>query len=207
MGTLHMDFDGSVTGWIGDLKGGDPDAAQKLWERYFESVVRLARARLRSARHVGTVDDEEDAALSVLNGVFDGLSCGKFPQLTDRDGLWRLLVVVTARKSLSQARDARRQKRGGGRVRTEADLGAADDDALLAGVIGAEPSPEFAAMMAEVVRRRLDALGDVTLRRVAEWRLEGYELEEIAARLGCGTRTVKRQLGRIREAWQEQPRD
>jgi hypothetical protein len=40
---------GSVTGWIGDLKAGD-DAAARLWRRYFASLVRLARARIRANR-------------------------------------------------------------------------------------------------------------------------------------------------------------
>ena len=111
---MSASFDGSVTQWISGLKLGDSEAAQKLWERYFQSTVRMARARLRAARHLGSVNDEEDAALSVLNGVFDGLFRWKFPQLADRDGLWRLLVVVTVRKASSQARDARRLKRGWG---------------------------------------------------------------------------------------------
>ena len=34
---------GSVTYWIGQLKAGDQVAAQKLWEGYFEKLVRLAR--------------------------------------------------------------------------------------------------------------------------------------------------------------------
>ncbi|MFO0949699.1 MAG: ECF-type sigma factor [Isosphaeraceae bacterium] len=202
-----MTYEDSVTEWIGGLKGGDPDAAQKLWERYFASVVRMAGRKLRAARHAGTVADEEDAALSVLNSVFDGLSRGKFPQLADRDELWRLVVVITARKAQSQVRDARRQKRGAGRTRVESDLADADadDGAILAGVIGSEPSPEFAALMAEEVQTRLAALGEGELRRVAELRLEGYEVEEIAGRLGCGTRTVKRRLARVREAWQDLP--
>ena len=33
----------SVTRWIDLLKAGDPAAAQPLWQRYFEQLVRLAR--------------------------------------------------------------------------------------------------------------------------------------------------------------------
>jgi len=36
---------------------------------------------------------------------------------------------------------------------------------------------------------------------VATWRMEGYATEEIAARLGCTTRTVQRKLDLIRRAW------
>ena len=149
-------------------------------------------------------------ALSALNCVFQGAAEGKYPELGDRDELWRLLALIAARKVLNQARDERRQKRGGGRVRGEAALaaGPADGDAssVLAEVIGPGPTPEFAALMAEEYGRRLEELGDESLRRVAEWRLEGYDLEEIAARLGCGTRTVRRRLERIRQVWSREGR-
>jgi hypothetical protein len=56
--------DGSVTRWIGDLRAGGDSAAQHLWERYFDRLVHLARARLRSARR--TDASEDDAALSGL---------------------------------------------------------------------------------------------------------------------------------------------
>ena len=44
---------GSVTRWIDELKGGDPAAAQPLWDRYYERLVRLARTKLREARRPG----------------------------------------------------------------------------------------------------------------------------------------------------------
>ena len=58
------EIEDSVTVWIASLKAGDADAAQKLWQRYFETLVRLARDRLRGASR--TVADEEDAALERL---------------------------------------------------------------------------------------------------------------------------------------------
>ena len=36
------EIEDSVTVWIASLKAGDADAAQKLWQRYFETLVRLA---------------------------------------------------------------------------------------------------------------------------------------------------------------------
>lgn len=56
---------GSITFWIGDLKSGGDAAAQPLWERYFERLVRLAREQLRG--RPGRVADEEDAALSAFD--------------------------------------------------------------------------------------------------------------------------------------------
>ena len=39
----------SSTQWINGLKEGDSNAAEKLWERYYQEVVRLARRRLVSS--------------------------------------------------------------------------------------------------------------------------------------------------------------
>jgi len=38
-----MPLDESVSVWIADLKEGDSAATQKLWERYFQRLVGLAR--------------------------------------------------------------------------------------------------------------------------------------------------------------------
>ena len=188
---------GSVSRWLGDLKAGDPGAAQPLWERYFARLVGLARTRLRAGRR-GAAHDEEDAALSAFHSFCEGAAKGRFPNLADRDDLWRLLVVITARKAGAHAEREARQKRGGGRVVTSGD----SDDDLFARVVSTEPSPEFAAMAAEECRRLLAKLDDDDLRKVALDRMEGYTSDEIAERLGCARRTVARRLEFIRRAWE-----
>ncbi|MDR3622550.1 MAG: ECF-type sigma factor [Paludisphaera borealis] len=188
---------GSVTHWLGDLKVGDMAAAQPLWERYFGQLVVLARAKLRRLPRSGAEQDEEDAALSAFNSFCAGAARGKFPKLDDREDLWKLLVVITARKAFAQAGRQRRLKRGGGRIVEEADSNAKGLDL----VAGPEPTPEFAAMVAEEYRRLLDALEDDGLREVAVRRMEGYTCDEIADRLGCARRTVARRLDLIRQTW------
>ncbi|MDR3636747.1 MAG: ECF-type sigma factor [Isosphaeraceae bacterium] len=195
---------GSISRWIVGLKGGDEQAAQRLWEHYFERLARLARERLRASRRVGADLDEEDVALSTLKSVCLGAADGRFPRLTDRDGLWSLLVVIAARKVINSTRDERRLKRGGGRVRVEADFGAAGSDAdlfELGQVVDREPTPELAAAVAESLQHRLDGLPDDVLRRIAVLRLEGHDYEEIARRLGCTQRTVMRKVAVIRRHW------
>src|SRR4029079_11744737 len=73
--------EGSITHWIGDLKAGGDAAAQKIWERYFDRLVRLARAKLRATSRA--VADEEDAALSAFGSFCRGAERGRFPQLAD----------------------------------------------------------------------------------------------------------------------------
>jgi DNA-directed RNA polymerase specialized sigma24 family protein len=195
---------GSVTRWIGDLKSGGDSAAQHLWERYFDRLVHLARKKLQGGRHRRGVEDEEDAALSAFNSFCQGVARGRFPLLTDRDDLWRLLVVLTVRKALDQARRQGAEKRGRGKLVGESSLPGADDEDQRGGLdqlAGDEPSPEFAALFAEQYRTLRDGLGDDSLRHVLDLRLEGFSREEIAARLGCAVRTVTRKIDVIRQTW------
>jgi DNA-directed RNA polymerase specialized sigma24 family protein len=190
--------EGSVTRWLGELKAGRPVAAQRLWERYFTDLVRLARARLRMVPRAA--EDEEDVALSAFDSFYTAATQGRFPLLDDRDDLWRVLVMLTERKASDLLRRQRRLKRGGGRVATEADV-AGPEGALLDHLAGPAPTPEFAALVAEEYRRRLAALPEESLRRVAVLKMEGYSNEEIAGRLGLGLRSVVRKLERIRRTW------
>ena len=82
----------------------------------------------------------------------------------------------------------------------EADLAGPEGD-LLDHLAGAAPTPEFAALVAEEYRRRLEALPEEALRRVAVLKLEGYSNQEIAGRIGLGLRSVVRKLDLIRRTW------
>src|SRR5262245_1543413 len=104
----------SVTHWITQVKAGDGRAAQQLWERYYRHLVNLARDKLQGLGCRRIIEDEEDAALSAFDSFCRGAEKGKFPQLTDRQDLWQLLVVVTARKAIDVKNRENRLKRGGG---------------------------------------------------------------------------------------------
>ena len=197
----------SVTLWLAGLQQGVPDEpAQRLWGRYFDRLVHLARARLRTAPRGPS--DEEDVALSAFDSFCRGAAEGRFPRLEGRDDLWRLLVSITIRKTQAAARRERRLKRGGGRVLGEAALAGADPDgdAGLAAFAGDSENddPAFAAEVADEFRRLLGALDDDLLRQIAVLRMEGYSNEEVATRLGCGLRSVERKLALIRKAWERE---
>lgn len=200
---MATEGEGSVSRWIGDLAGGGDTeaAAQQLWERYFERLVNLAHARLRAASRGPA--DEEDAALSAFNSFCQSAAAGRYPRLRDRDDLWRLLVAITARKVIDQTRRERRQRRGGGQVVGEAELGGSDPGAGIGldQLASEGPTPEFAAMVADECRQRLAGLRDDALRRIALQRMEGYNNEQIAAQMGCSPRSVERKLRLIRKEW------
>ena len=199
-----MSYEESVSQWIVGVKQGDCQAIEKLWQRYFEQLVRLARTKLSGTPRRAA--DEEDVALSAFASFCKAAEGGRFPQMTDRNDLWQLLICLTAQKSVDQVRYELRVKRGGGRVRGEsAFIGdASASNPGLAQVVGETPTPEFAAMVAEECQRLLEQLDD-NLRPVALAKMENFTNEEIARRLGCSVSTIERSLRLIRKIWQTQP--
>lgn len=193
------DKPGSITVWLQKLKGGDLDAAQPLWEAYFTQLVQLAQQRLRAAPHA--VDDGEDVALSAFESFFRGVSAGRFPQLHDRDDLWKLLFVLTSRKARGRVRYETRAKRGGGKVAPASSLNC--DANLLVAAAWRELTPEFANEVADECQRLLALLPNEQLRQIAIWKMEGYTNAEIGEKWGRAVPTVERKLALIREAWEE----
>ena len=197
-----MSSEGSVTCWLGQLQAGDPAAVQPLWQRYFQRLVGLARQKLRNAPR--RVADEEDVALSAFDSFCRNAERGRFPQLLDRDGLWRLLMVLTARKAAHQIRDEQRLKRGGGVAIHGQTPEKSEEDSLLEQVLSSEPDPAFAAEVAERCQHLLRMLHDPELEAVALARMEGSSVEEIAGQLGYASRSIKRKLQLIRGLWEKE---
>ena len=193
-----MTPDDPVTVWLGRLRAGDAAAVRPLFDRYFRRLVGLARQRLRDAPRRAA--DEEDVALSAFDSFCRNAEHGRFPDLADRDSLWRLLAAFTLRKAAHHLRDAGRLKRGGG--------AAADDrSGVLEEALGREPDPGLAAGLAEECDRLLAALDDPELKTVALLRMDGHSVEEVAEQVGCAPRSVKRKLQLIRQIWERESCD
>jgi DNA-directed RNA polymerase specialized sigma24 family protein len=148
--------------------------------------------------------DEEDVGLSVFGSFCSRAARGQFPDLADRDGLWRLVARITARKAIKLLEHTGRLKRGGGRILCQSEL---DDEGnekrgdRLSQVADLDPTPAFAVAMADECQRLLDGLGDETLRQIALGKVDGFTDEEIAEKLNCSRRTVLRKLDLIRKIW------
>jgi DNA-directed RNA polymerase specialized sigma24 family protein len=188
-----MSEDGSVTTWLRALSTGNDDVAQNLWERYFGRMVELARNKLRAS--VSRAADEEDVALSAFHSFCQAASEQRFPRLANRDDLWQILVMLTARKAIDQRKYALRKKRADTATRGL-------DDAALESIIGMDPDPAFAAAVADEFRHLLDRLEDEELRKIALRKLEGFTNDEIAVELNCTVRTIGRRLAMIRDIWE-----
>src|SRR5262249_38023612 len=177
----------SVTRWINEIKEGDRAAVQKLLQRYFHRLIGLARKTLKAKP--GLAAYAEDVALSAFKSLCLGVEAGRFPQLFDRDDLWRLLVIITTRRAVDYMR----------RINPEA----AHEEPDFEQILSAEPSPDLVVELAEEYQRLLDSLPEADLQSIALWKFEGHTDAEIATRLGCVRRTVERKLNRIRGLWKE----
>jgi DNA-directed RNA polymerase specialized sigma24 family protein len=192
----------SVTIWLDGIRAGDDGAVERLWDRYFSQLVRVATFKLPPS--VKRDFDEEDVALSAFYSLCTGLQKGKIPPFEDRDNLWPLLVVITARKAMYRTRAATAQKRGGGRIQGEsifASSGSMSSDGMNQ-IVGDGPTPAFAAEVSEEFERLMNLLPDDAMRRLAAAKMEGYTNQELANMFGYSLRTVERRLNLIRQLWE-----
>ena len=198
-----MDSQGSVTRLIEQLRSGNAvlrdDAARRLWERYVPALLHLARRHLdKKLLHR---EDEDDVLQSMYASFCIRQQRGNF-ELAGRDDLWRLLVTVTLRKARNAARRHRQQTRDYRRERGDGD--STRNGLPLELFDSSEPTPGDAAAFNEELERRLRALGDPVLRRIALYKLEGYTNIEIGREMdNCTERTIERKLARIRTKWAE----
>ncbi|MDV6032511.1 MAG: sigma-70 family RNA polymerase sigma factor [Phycisphaera sp. RhM] len=196
-----MSDDGNVSRWIDQVKDGDSVAAAELWRHYYDRLIRNVRNHLRGQNRA--VADEEDVVVSVFESFYRAAEQGRFPEMSDRDDLWRLLLKMSARKVIDKRRRDRRQRRGGGQRTISLTAGSTDEDALIE-VIGDEPTPDMVLTMTESVESLLSHLGDGQLREIAIGKMAGLCNAELAKRLGCSERTIERRLHLIRETCQQE---
>lgn len=192
-----------VSRWLDGLARGDEEAIRRIFERYFNQLVHVARKKLGDSSRRGS--DEEDVAISAFQSLCQGAAAGRFPRLDDRHDLWKVMVTITARKAAAHLRRGHRQKRGRGDVRGESVFERAPSSERGPGIDriqGKDPTPEVAAMVSEQCGHLLDQLQDESLKTIALRKLEGYSNDEIAVMLDCAPRTVERKLARIRQTWE-----
>ena len=194
---------GTITTWLHQLKKGDREALQNLWEHYFEQLIKLAHHKLIGVPR--QMADEEDLALSTINSFFQAVEKKRFPQLENSGDLWQILVVLAGRKAVNLRKYHLRDKRDARKVVRPGDLHASpeneQDSFFLDQIRGGEPDPHFAIEVADQCRHLLRLLPDEQLREIAMLKLEGYTNPEIARHLHCAPSTVDRRLKLIREAW------
>ncbi len=198
---LSMIDDSPVSLWIDELKRGEPAAAEKIWQHFVSRLCDVARKKLTPATR--RVYDEEDAAQSAFHSLCAGITNGRFPNLSDRESLWRLLVVITSRKVSHRHRYDRQACRDIGRTATDSVFQPANDAPPHVDLPSREPTPEFSAEFVDTCEKLFGALQDPLLHRIGQLKIEGYGDDEIAQHVGFSRRTVQRKIERIRRIWIE----
>ena len=186
--------EGSVTCWIDLFRLGDEEAASRLWARYFAPLVGVARTKL--GHYPSRALDAEDVALSAFHAFYRAATADRLPELNNRDDLWQSMLLITFGKVVDTKRREFSQKRGG----TKTIQGFSD---LLELVESHESDPSVAACVADEMDRLMQCLGERELQEIAILKLEGYTHDEIATKLDCSERTIKRRLAVIRRIWEE----
>lgn len=184
----------SVSEWIESIKDGDSVAQKELWQRYYQQLIVSAK-RMLQKRGTGPTFDEEDVLQSVFRSLFRRAEQGDFPDLADRDGLWRLLIVMTERRVMNKARDARAKKRGGGVAHLPLyGLNPATGSQLQRD-LPAQPKPALGTTeeLIQTVEEVLGDCGDLE-KEIARLRMEGYEISEIAQRVNRAPSTINRKI-------------
>lgn len=189
---------GSVTGWLRQVKGGDDDAAGRLWDRYFQRIVGIARRRLTG---IGAPFDEEDVALSSFDRVIRAIRSDRLDDPADRFEFWGLLRLNAERRLSDRLKMEGAGKRGGGRSPSDERPRHFRSDVALDQLAAQMADPQVELAMSETCRNLLDSLQDDELQQVAIWKLEGLTNDEIANSLGYSRRTVQRMVRNIRELW------
>jgi hypothetical protein len=174
----------SVTSWIHAVRVGDEDSARQLWNRYFDRLMAIARSRMSTLPRA--TYDEEDAAISTFRVLCKRLQEGGYPELSDRNELWQLMLTVILRKIGHRAQYESAEKRG-----SLASEFSRVDETLISCPDSSQIAMEYQLLLAK--------LDDCNLERVAVLKLEGFTNDEIAVKLNRTRRTVQRMLDLIRE--------
>jgi RNA polymerase sigma-70 factor (ECF subfamily) len=174
--------------WVEGLSEGDDSVVGEFWHDYGARLEALAASYLTS--RMRRREGPEDVVQSVCRTFLRRSKDGQF-ELPDRDSLWRLLCAITLTKVREKVRFHGREKRSIGREQYL-------DDSRMAEPLmpAAEPSPAEAAEFADQMSRLLFEL-DEEERQVVTMKLEHHTHPEIAERLGCSERTVRRLVKRV----------
>lgn len=195
----------SISEWLGQLKAGEVEAAQKLWNRYSAELLRIAKRRL--GKSPCGAADEEDVALSAFGSVFRGAAEGRFGQVSTRDELWWLLLSITKQKAVDHIRREAAQKRNGNFNQTGQWRAVGlrrSYPSSLHDLISSEPTPDFLVALEEQYVRLLARLRNDQLREIVGLRIDGYTVREIAQKMSVGLRAVERKLQLIRAIWKRE---
>jgi RNA polymerase sigma factor (sigma-70 family) len=191
-------LDSSFAERFARLCAGEKDRDTDFLNHYVKRLLGLARSRLHAKTQVRV--DAEDVVQSAMLS-FAIRHRGEV-DLQAEDGLWAKLVEITLRHCNKWNKRVRRERLKTVPIqpsRDEADTGFEPEDD--------EPTPEEAAVLADLVEWLMRGLETVRQREVLKLLLQGYTPSEVSRELKMAVRTVFRTRdavrGRIRQRLEE----
>jgi RNA polymerase sigma factor (sigma-70 family) len=175
---------------VAQWRAGDQKAAQKVFDRYAERLMILARKRI--SQRLASRVDAEDVVQSVFRTFFQRAKAGKF-EFEDQDDLFKLLVRITVHKTLRQVEFHKAGKRDTGMETAQGD----DNTERLQQFLSREPSPDSEVAFLDQLEHFLSQLKPQE-RRILEMRVQGYSNDEITKELGIIDRRIRRIIERVR---------
>lgn len=175
------DGDG-ITEWLRRARDGDRGALDRVFERIYGDLRRIAHAQLRSARRGDTL-----RTTALVNEAYLKLVGSERLEVADRGHVLSLAARAMRQILVDYARERRAAKRGG-----DAQRAALDSAELAVDAVGGELLAVEGALV------RLEAL-DARLARIVELRFfGGFTEAEIAELLEVHERTVRRDWRKAR---------
>lgn len=189
---VAQDGSGSDGSLMRRFQAGEQDAATALYTRYAQRLQRLAERNTSS--DLAPRFDAEDVVQSVFRTFFRRVQIGHY-DLPAGEELWRLLLVISLNKIRTLAMYHRAQKRSV--VAT-----VAPDSEAMAQVPDVASQDialhSLKTVVGELVETLPAAQQQIILRRI-----DGCQVEEIAAETGRSKRTVERVLQTFRQRLRE----
>ncbi|MCO6456034.1 MAG: sigma-70 family RNA polymerase sigma factor [Pirellulaceae bacterium] len=175
---------------------GARDDQRLEFERFSQQLIGLARKHLgaRLQHKVEPEDVVQSAYKSLLLRYGEGVLAAEGWQ-----GLWGLLTTITVRKCADRARFHQAERRDARREATVPD----SETAPWQEALSHEPTPDQAAMLAEIMEELLGRL-EADERTILELSLQGYTTREISEQTGRAERSVRRLRERVRKYLERQ---
>ena len=187
----------------------DREAFGELWRRIRGKLRAFARFRVRREPDLRPIYDEEDAIDSGARIIWLKLIAGDLVPLDGLDDFLRLARTIVAGRIRNKVRELGARKRhvpengdDDGIFRVQATYVPDDLDLLACDL----PPPE-ASLMFNDQYSWLIGLLDRDLQQVAELRLVGKTIDQIAEKQGKSRRTIERMFQEIRAIWGAALRD
>lgn len=177
---------------MAELKAGDQDTSQKVYQRFISTVIRAAACRL-DPRLRGKVDPES-VAQSTMMSFFGGIQEGDL-EFQDWAAVYCFLATVAKRKALNRNRYHHQAKRGGGHKQ-------AGSDSFLDNLQqDTDARPEDMAEINDTIKTALESL-HLETRQTVELFLSNASKHETALSMNVSIRTVERRIEEFKAVYE-----